>query len=185
MRGYSHSSTKVLFPCCTCTCQYIFKNLYTIKLLKDRPVSVCKVKCLNLRRNARNLDWLSVPIHRSFLRDRHHCTKRSTPLQLPPVCFTLQKQDVSFDVIIGIYFTPYFTPVSNVVNLCFYNPEPTIVCLFSTCYKCVQSFVAYIAFWWFNESLRFRAGLPFNERSLIPDTRPMAIKTELVRILFT
>ena len=33
-----------------------FKNLFTIKLLDDRPVSVCKVKCLNLQRNASNLD---------------------------------------------------------------------------------------------------------------------------------
>ena len=95
MRGYSHSSTKVFFffPCCTCTCWYFFQNLYVVKLLEDRPISVCKVKCLNLRRNARTLDWCSVPVHRTFLRDRHHCTKRSTPLQLFPVCFTLQKRD--------------------------------------------------------------------------------------------
>ena len=33
-----------------------FKNLNTIKVLEDRPVSVCKVNCLNLQRNARNLD---------------------------------------------------------------------------------------------------------------------------------
>ena len=89
MHGYSHSSTNVLFPCCTCTCRYFFKNLYTIKLLEDRPVSVCTVKYLNLQRNARNLDWLSVPVHRTFLRDQQHCTKRSTPLQLSPVCFNL------------------------------------------------------------------------------------------------
>ena len=31
-----------------------FKNVYTIKLLEDRPVSACKVKCLNLQRNASN-----------------------------------------------------------------------------------------------------------------------------------
>ena len=72
---------------------FVFKNLYTIKLLEDQPVSVCKVKCLNLQRNTSNLDWLSVPVHRTFLRDWHHCTKRSTPLQLSPMCFTLQKQD--------------------------------------------------------------------------------------------
>ena len=91
MRGYSHSSAKVPFPCCTCTCWYfIFKTLYTIKLLEDRPVSVCKVKCLNLQRNAR----LTFGTRSSdVLRDRHHCTKRSTPLQLSPICFTLQKQD--------------------------------------------------------------------------------------------
>ena len=82
------------FPCCTYTCWYFFfRNVYTIKLLEDRPVSVCKVKCLNLQRNARNLDWLSVPVHRTFLRDRHHCTKRSIPFQLSLVCFILQKQD--------------------------------------------------------------------------------------------
>ena len=69
-----------------------FKNYYTIKLLEDRPVSVCTVKCLNLQRNARNLDWLTVPVHRTLLRDWHHCAKRSTPLQLSPICFTLQKQ---------------------------------------------------------------------------------------------
>ena len=85
LRGYSHLSTKVLFPCCTCTCWDSLKTLYTL--------SVCKVKCLNLQRNAKNLDWFSVPVHRTLLRDRHHCTKRSTPLQLSQVCFTLQKQD--------------------------------------------------------------------------------------------
>ena len=57
-----------------------FKNLFTIDFLEDRSVSVCKVKCLKFQRNARNLDWLSVPVHRTFLRNRHHCTKRSTPL---------------------------------------------------------------------------------------------------------
>ena len=65
---------------------FFFKNLYTIKLLEDRPVSLCKVKCLNLQRNARNSDRLSVLVHRTFLRDRHYCTKRSTPMQL---CWTL------------------------------------------------------------------------------------------------
>ena len=70
-----------------------FKTLYTVKLLEARPVIVCKVKCLNLQWNARNVDWLSVLVHRTFLRDRHHCTKRSTPLQLSPVFFTLQTQD--------------------------------------------------------------------------------------------
>ena len=70
-----------------------FKNVYTVKLLEDRPESAYKVKCLNLQRNASNLDWLSVLVHQTFLRDRHHCTKRSTPLQLSSICFTLQKQD--------------------------------------------------------------------------------------------
>ena len=56
MRGYSHSSIKKLFPCCTCTRGYFFKNLYTFKLLEDRPVRVCKMKYLNLQRNARNLE---------------------------------------------------------------------------------------------------------------------------------
>ena len=80
MRGYLHSKTKVPFPCCTWTCWYFFKNIFTINFLEDRSVSVCKVKCLKFQRNARNLDWLSVPVHRTFLRNRHHCTKRSTPL---------------------------------------------------------------------------------------------------------
>ena len=57
MRGYSHSSTKVLFfQAARAHADFFFKHLYTVKLLKDRPVSVCKVKCLNLQRNARNLD---------------------------------------------------------------------------------------------------------------------------------
>ena len=68
MRGNSHSSTKLLFLCCTCTCWYVFKNLYTFKLLDHQPVSVCKGQCLNLQRNARNLDWLSEPVHRTFLK---------------------------------------------------------------------------------------------------------------------
>ena len=29
---------------------FCFKNLYTIKLLEDRPASVCKVKCLNAKK---------------------------------------------------------------------------------------------------------------------------------------
>ena len=70
-----------------------FKNLYIIKFLEDRPVSVCKVKCLILQRNTRNLDWLSASVHRTFQRDRHDGAKRSTPLQLSLVGFTLQKQD--------------------------------------------------------------------------------------------
>ena len=70
-----------------------FQNLYTIKLLEDWPVIVCIMKHLNLQRNARNLDRLSVHVHWTFLLDRHHCIKQSTPLQLSPVCFTLQKQD--------------------------------------------------------------------------------------------
>ena len=34
----------------------IFFQKLVHKLLEDRPVSVCKVKCLNLQGNARNLD---------------------------------------------------------------------------------------------------------------------------------
>ena len=69
------------------------KNLYTVELIEDWPVSVSKVKCLNLQRNARNLNLLSVPVHRMFLRDRHRCTEWLSPFQLSPICFTWQKQD--------------------------------------------------------------------------------------------
>ena len=34
----------------------IFYQKLVHKLLEDQPVSVCKVKCLDLQRNARNLD---------------------------------------------------------------------------------------------------------------------------------
>ena len=71
-------------------------NLYTVKLMEDRPVSVCTVKCPNSQRNARNLVTLSVPVRRMFLRDRHHCAKRSTPLQLSSVCFYLAKAKWSY-----------------------------------------------------------------------------------------
>ena len=29
----------VFFPCCTCTCWYVFKNVYTDNFLEDRPIS--------------------------------------------------------------------------------------------------------------------------------------------------
>ena len=88
MRKYSHSSTKVLFLCSRAHTD-IFSRNYTQLNLEYQPVS----EMSKFAKKARNLDGLSVPIRRMFLRDRHHCTKWSIPLQLSPVCFTLQKQD--------------------------------------------------------------------------------------------
>ena len=86
----------------------IFQNFYTVRNLEDRPVSVCKVKCLKPQRNARNVDLLSILGHRTSLRDLHHCTKRSTPLQLLPICFSLQKHDGQIDEKVSGHWLTYY-----------------------------------------------------------------------------
>ena len=54
------------FPCYMCTVLRFFKTIYTFNILKGHMVSVCKLKCLNLLRKAKNRHWFLVPVNWSF-----------------------------------------------------------------------------------------------------------------------
>ena len=80
MREYSPWGTKMHFPCFTWTGSWFFNTVYEFKISKDRPMSLWRLKCLNLLRNGSNRHWFWKPENRRFYRinviwprDRRHC----------------------------------------------------------------------------------------------------------------
>ena len=83
MRGCLPWGTKMQFPCYTWAGSWFFNIVHKFKIFKDRPLSLWKLKCLNLLRNGSNRNWFRNPENRRFYRinviwprDRRHCRWR-------------------------------------------------------------------------------------------------------------
>ena len=57
MRECSPWGTNMHFPCFTCTGSWFFNTVHKFKISRDRPISLWKLKCLNLLRNGSNRYW--------------------------------------------------------------------------------------------------------------------------------
>ena len=80
MREYLPWGTKMHFLCFTCTGSWFFNTVHKFKFSKDRPMSLWKLKCLNLLPNGNNRHWFWKPENSRFyriniirLRDLRHC----------------------------------------------------------------------------------------------------------------
>ena len=80
-----HRGTKMHFP------YVLFKTFHAFKISKDRLMSVCLLKCLNLQR------VIFGTRKSSFLSGQRHLTTWSTSLQVSTVCSILCKQANLFD----------------------------------------------------------------------------------------